>query len=59
MKPHPMLQGPPSFTQDSILDDLARAAAEGVHRVDWDLNIVETPIPDQLTAFDKLAARLW
>lgn len=59
MKPHPMLQGPPSFTQDSILDDLARAAAEGVHRVDWDLNIVDTPIPDQLAAFQQLADRLW
>jgi probable F420-dependent oxidoreductase len=59
MKPHPMLQGPPTFTEDSILDDLQRAAAEGVDRVDWDLNIVETPIPDQLAAYKTLAGRLW
>ncbi|MFC5267770.1 TIGR03619 family F420-dependent LLM class oxidoreductase [Kribbella qitaiheensis] len=59
MKPHPMLEGPPAFTQDSILDDLQRAAAEGITRVDWDLNIIDTPIPEQLTAFQKLAERVW
>jgi alkanesulfonate monooxygenase SsuD/methylene tetrahydromethanopterin reductase-like flavin-dependent oxidoreductase (luciferase family) len=58
MKPHPMLQGPASFTQDSIVDDLQRAAEIGVHRVDWDLNIVGTPIADQVTAFKALAVRL-
>jgi len=59
MKPHPMLQGPPAFTEETILDDLQRAAAEGADRVDWDLNIVDTPIPDQLTAYRRLAKHLW
>jgi probable F420-dependent oxidoreductase len=55
----PMLAGPPSFTEATILDDLRHAAAEGIDRVDWDLNIVDTPIPDQLTAFRALAGKLW
>lgn len=59
MKPHPMLQGPPAFTEASILDDLQRAAEVGVDRVDWDLNIVDTPILDQLDAFRRLAKLLW
>jgi alkanesulfonate monooxygenase SsuD/methylene tetrahydromethanopterin reductase-like flavin-dependent oxidoreductase (luciferase family) len=46
IKPHPMLEGPPSFS----LDDLQQAAAEGIARVDWDLSIVETPLSDQLAA---------
>jgi probable F420-dependent oxidoreductase len=59
MKPHPLLQGPPAFTEASIIDDLQRAAEVGVDRVDWDLNIVDTPILDQLDAFRGLAKLLW
>jgi hypothetical protein len=58
MKPHPMLQGPAGFTPDTILDDLQRAAAEGITRVDWDLNLVNTPIPDQVAALKALASHL-
>ncbi|WP_328999919.1 TIGR03619 family F420-dependent LLM class oxidoreductase [Kribbella sp. NBC_00709] len=58
MKPHPMLQGPVGFTPDTILDDLRRAADEGVTRVDWDLNIIGIPIPDQVAALKALADRL-
>ena len=54
-----MLQGPLTFTPASILDDLQLAAESGITRVDWDLNIVETPIADQLAAFKALAGRLW
>jgi hypothetical protein len=59
MKPHPMLRGPPTFTEDSILDDLQRAADVCVDRVDWDLTIVDTPIPGQLDAFRRPASLLW
>jgi hypothetical protein len=58
MKPHPMQQGPAGFTPETILDDLQRAAAEGITRVDWDLNLVNTPIPDQVTTLKALAGRL-
>lgn len=58
MKPHPMLQGPVGFTPETILDDLPRAAAEGITRVDWDLNLVNTPIPDQVAALKSLAGHL-
>ena len=34
-------------------------AAEGITRVDWDPNIIDTPIPEQLTALTKLAERVW
>jgi hypothetical protein len=54
-----MLQGPPAFTEDSILDDLQRAAGVGVDRVDWDLNIVDTPIPVRLDALRRPASLLW
>jgi probable F420-dependent oxidoreductase len=59
MEPHPMLQGPPGFTPEAIVDDLQRAAEAGITRVDWDLNIVGTPVADQLAAFKALAGRLW
>lgn len=59
LKPHPMLSGPITFTSESILDDLQRAADEGVTRVDWDLNIAETPLAEQLAAYKSLAGRLW
>ena len=59
LKPHPMLNGPLTFTPAAVLDDLQLAAESGISRVDWDLNIVETPIADQLAAFKALAGRLW
>ena len=46
------------FTLDTILDDLQQAAGEGVTRVDWDLNLVGTPIPDQIAALKALAGHL-
>ena len=36
-----------------------RAADEGITRVDWDLNLAETPLPEQLAAYKSLAGRLW
>ncbi|TDW22237.1 TIGR03619 family F420-dependent LLM class oxidoreductase [Kribbella kalugense] len=59
MKPHPMQQDPVGFTPAMILDDLEHAADEGITRVDWDLNLVGTPIPDQIAALKTLAGRLW
>jgi alkanesulfonate monooxygenase SsuD/methylene tetrahydromethanopterin reductase-like flavin-dependent oxidoreductase (luciferase family) len=59
MKPHPMLPDPEGFTPGTILDDLRRAAGEGITRVDWDLNLAETPIPAQVAALKALAGRLW
>jgi hypothetical protein len=59
MRPHPMLEGPVGFVPGTIVDDLRHAADEGITRVDWDLNIVDTPIPEQVAAFKALARRLW
>jgi probable F420-dependent oxidoreductase len=57
--PHPRQPVPPTtWSPPSMLDDLARAAAEGVDEVIWDLNIVELPIPDQLAEYERLAAAL-
>jgi probable F420-dependent oxidoreductase len=56
---HPRQPVPLStWSPPSIVDDLARAAAEGVDEVIWDLNIVELPIPDQLTEYERLAGAL-
>ncbi|RZT17015.1 putative F420-dependent oxidoreductase [Kribbella sp. VKM Ac-2569] len=59
MQPHPMLEGPVGFTPATIVDDLRHAADEGVTRVDWDLNIIGTPIAEQLAALERLAGRLY
>jgi probable F420-dependent oxidoreductase len=59
MLPHPQQpEAPTTFTEPAMLEDLRRAADVGVHRVDWDLNIVGMSIPDQLDAFRTLAGRL-
>ncbi|HEY9338987.1 MAG TPA: TIGR03619 family F420-dependent LLM class oxidoreductase [Kribbella sp.] len=58
MRPHPMLEGPPGFTPETILDDLRRSADEGISRVDWDLNLVGTPITEQVAVLTTLARRL-
>jgi probable F420-dependent oxidoreductase len=59
MLPHPQQpEAATTFTEPAILDDLQHAADVGVHRVDWDLNIVGLSIPDQLDAFRTLAGRL-
>jgi hypothetical protein len=42
-----------------LLDDLARAADEGISQVVWGLNIVEMPIVDQLTALDRAAGKIF
>jgi hypothetical protein len=51
MRPHPMLEAPVGFTAATIVDDLR-------HAVDWDLNIIGTPIAEQVTALESLAGRL-
>jgi hypothetical protein len=59
MLPHPQQpEAPTTFTAPAILDDLRRAADVGVHRVNWDLNIVGMSITDQLDAFRTIAGRL-
>jgi probable F420-dependent oxidoreductase len=50
---------PTTWTEPSIADDLARAAAEGIHQVIWDLNIVETPPADQIRALESLATKIY
>jgi alkanesulfonate monooxygenase SsuD/methylene tetrahydromethanopterin reductase-like flavin-dependent oxidoreductase (luciferase family) len=49
---------PTAWTPPHVLDDLARAHAAGVDEVIWDLNIVGTPIPEQLAELERLAAAL-
>jgi probable F420-dependent oxidoreductase len=49
---------PTAWTEPSVLDDLARVKAEGIDQVIWDLNIVATPIADQIRALETLAAKL-
>jgi probable F420-dependent oxidoreductase len=57
--PHPRQPVPATtWSPPSMVDDLARAAAEGVDEVIWDLNIVELPIPDQLVEYERLATTL-
>jgi hypothetical protein len=59
MLPHPQQpEATTTFTEPTILDDLQHAADVGVHRVDWDLNIVGMSIPDHIDAFRTLAGRL-
>jgi probable F420-dependent oxidoreductase len=49
---------PTAWTGPSVLDDLARAKAEGIDQVIWDLNIAATPIAGQVRALETLAAKL-
>jgi probable F420-dependent oxidoreductase len=49
---------PTTWTAPSVLDDLARAKAEGIDQVIWDLNVVDTPPADQIRAFETVAAAL-
>jgi probable F420-dependent oxidoreductase len=49
---------PTTWTEPSVLDDLARAADQGISQVVWDLTIVDTPIPDQLRALERLADKI-
>jgi hypothetical protein len=49
---------PTAWTPPYILDDLARAAANGIAEVIWDLNIVGMRPEDQVAAFEELAPHL-
>jgi alkanesulfonate monooxygenase SsuD/methylene tetrahydromethanopterin reductase-like flavin-dependent oxidoreductase (luciferase family) len=53
---HPV---PPTiWTEPSMIDDLARAAAAGVDEVIWDLNIIGLDPARQVDALEALAAAL-
>jgi len=49
---------PTTWTDPSIVEDLARAARAGIDHVVWDLNIVETNPTDQVAAMTRLANRI-
>lgn len=49
---------PTTWTEPSIVDDLARAHEEGIDEFIWDLNIVGYPPERQVEAFEALAEQL-
>ncbi|MEU4214290.1 TIGR03619 family F420-dependent LLM class oxidoreductase [Actinoplanes sp. NPDC026623] len=49
---------PSTWTEPSIVADLARAAKAGIDHVVWDLNIVDTDPADQVAAMTGLAERI-
>ena len=49
---------PTTWTEPSLLDDLARVASLGVDEVIWDLNIIGTAPDVQIAAFERLAEAL-
>ena len=53
---HPV--APSTWTEPSMADDLARAAAAGVNELIWDLNIVGLDPSRQVNALETLASRL-
>jgi len=49
---------PVTWTPDHLLDSLARIATLGVHQLVWDLNIVGTPVDEQVALLTDLAPKL-
>jgi probable F420-dependent oxidoreductase len=49
---------PTTWTEPSILDDLARISALGVAELIWDLNIIGMEPRQQIAAFERLASAL-
>lgn len=49
---------PTTWTEPSILDDLARISALGVTELIWDLNIIGMEPGQQIAAFERLASAL-
>ena len=49
---------PVTWTPDHLLDSLARIAEWGVHQLVWDLNIVATPVDEQVALLTDLAPAL-
>jgi len=49
---------PTTWTEPSMLDDLARIATPGVDELIWDLNIVGMEPARQVEAFERLASAL-